>query len=265
MNSSPLSDVEGDRLKEMDRVHEMQRKELEFAKQLRTQNLEKMERDERLKSSGAGSLPGSPIIYCFCRRPESGYMLQCELCNEWYHATCLHIPKGKRFPGKDIGKESRFLCAACLRTKRPRLDAIVSLLISLQKVPVAISEGTALHCLAERAIAWQRRARQAITTTTAMLEAARHQSRRIGELKGHIRKWKAEAKGNRPVGPQVTTSIEAQLATSAGEISVVFVYVNPMLVPEFAYIYMYRRSGIFRINFFAEKLVTHLIFATAKN
>ena len=214
VNKNPLSDVEGDRLKEMDRIHEMQRGELEYTKQLRTQNLEKMERDERLKS---GALAGSPIIYCFCRRPESGYMLQCELCNEWYHASCLHIPKGKRAPGKDIGKESRFLCAACLRTRRPRLDAIVSLLISLQKVPVAISEGTALHCLAERAIAWQRRARQAIATVTAMLEAAKHQSRRIGELKGHIRKWQAEAEGNRPLGPQVAASIEAQLATSAGE------------------------------------------------
>lgn len=212
ISRNPLSEIGGDRLKEMDKIHKMEAEELKYSRQLRTENLEKMERDEEIKS---GVVSGSTVVYCFCRKPESGYMLQCELCNEWYHATCLHIPKGKRTPGKDLGKESRFLCASCLRTRRPRLDAIVSLLISLQKVPVAISEGTALHCLAERAIAWQRKARQAIAGATSILEAARTQGRRIGELKGHIRKWKAEAQANR-VGGQSSTSIEAQLASSAG-------------------------------------------------
>ena len=209
VNSNPLSEIAGDRLKEMDKVHQMESDELKFAKQLRSENLVKADRDERLKS---GVIAGCPVVYCFCRKPESGYMLQCELCNEWYHATCLHIPKGKRTPGKDLGKEARFLCVTCMRTRRPRLDAIVSLLISLQKVPVAISEGTALHCLAERAIAWQRRARQAMTSGTSLLEAAKQQRKRIGELKTNIRKWRAEAESNR----LLSTTIEAQLASSAG-------------------------------------------------
>ena len=184
--------------------------QMKWVRELRSENIEKMERDETRKTTGH-----PPVIYCFCRKPESGYMLQCELCNEWYHATCLHIPKGKRTAGKDIGKDSRFLCALCLRTRRPRLDAIVSLLISLQKVPVAISEGTALHCLAERAISWQKRARQEITSCTALLEAAKQQMRRLEEVKAHIGKWRAEMQltaeeRERP------TSIEAQLASSAG-------------------------------------------------
>ena len=171
-----------------------------------------MERDE----GGRKPAPHhSPVLYCFCRKPESGYMLQCELCNEWYHASCLHIPKGRRTAGRDLGKETRFLCGLCLRTRRPRLDAIVSLLISLQKVPVAISEGTALHCLAERAISWQKRARQEITSCNALLEAAKQQMRRVQEVKAHIAKWKAEMQltaeeRERP------TCIEAQLASSAG-------------------------------------------------
>ena len=114
VNPNPLSDLAGERLKEMDRIHEMEVSELKFTKTLRDDNMKKMERDEDIKNDTA---PSSPITYCFCRKPEAGYMLQCELCLEWYHATCLHIPKGKRMPGKDIGKESRFLCSACQRTR----------------------------------------------------------------------------------------------------------------------------------------------------
>ena len=211
INPHPLSELSGDRLKEMDKIHEMEKTELKLAIQLRNENLQKMERDEELKN---GLVSGSPVVYCLCRKQESGYMLQCELCHEWYHATCLHIPKGKQAPGKDIGKDSRFICPICQRTRRPRLDAIISLLISLQKVPVAISEGTALHCIAERAIAWQRRARQAISNCSGVLEAAKQQKRRIEELKGHIKRWRNEALTNREAG--TITSIQAQLASSAG-------------------------------------------------
>lgn len=205
-----LSELGGERLREMDRIHEMEVAELKFAQTLRDENLKKMERDEDIKNGVSAS---TPILYCFCRKPESGYMLQCELCLEWYHASCLHIPKGKRMPGKDIGKESRFLCSACQRTRRPRLDAIVSLLISLQKVPVAISEGTALHCMAERAIAWQKRAKHGLQNSTLFLDAAKHQMRRTEELRNHIKRWQQEAS---TTIESTTTSIQAQLANSAG-------------------------------------------------
>ena len=212
VSPNPLSELSGDRLREMEKVHDMEIAELKFSAALRDENLKKMEDDERIKAGNMQST--SPVLYCFCRKPEAGYMLQCELCNEWYHATCLHIPKGKRMPGKDIGKESRFLCSACQRTRRPRLDAIVSLLISLQKVPVAISEGTALHCLAERAIAWQKRARLILQNCSVILEAGKHQMKRSEELKSHIKRWRQEACTT--IGSS-TTSIQAQLANSAGK------------------------------------------------
>lgn len=185
--------------------------QVRFAAQLRSENLEKAERDESRKNSAH-----SHVVYCFCRKPEYGYMLQCELCNEWFHASCLHIPKGKRSSGRDFNKDSRFLCTLCLRTRRPRLDAIVSLLISLQKVPVAISEGTALHCLAERAFAWQKRVRQEISNCTTILEAAKQQMRRVAEVRGHIRKWRAEMQLSSEE-KLTATSVEAQLASSAGQ------------------------------------------------
>ncbi|KAK9238734.1 PLU-1-like protein-domain-containing protein [Lipomyces kononenkoae] len=33
-------------------------------------------------------------VFCICRLPESGIMIECELCHEWYHNRCLKIPRG---------------------------------------------------------------------------------------------------------------------------------------------------------------------------
>ena len=193
---NPLSDIGGDRLKEMDKICKMEAEEVRYAKQLRSENMQK---DQRADS-----------VYCYCRQPESGYMVQCELCYEWYHASCLHASEGKRIPKKN----SRFLCAVCERTRRPSLGAIVSLLISLQNIPVMISEGTALHCLAERAIAWQRKAKKALSKSTVILEAAKRQSKLIADLKAHVKWSKIEVAAKRR---DTSDSSEPQSSSSAGE------------------------------------------------
>lgn len=162
----------------------MEKEEIEYIKKKRKFNIDKQQQEED---------SSSPVLYCLCNKPESGYMLQCEVCNEWYHANCLHIPKSKLNQDSDISKEMRFICGSCLRSRRPRLDAIVSLLISLQKVPVAISEGTALHCLAERAISWQKQAREVLSTTRGVIEEARSQQLRLLDIRKKVSKWKQEA------------------------------------------------------------------------
>ena len=204
---NPLGDLGGDEAMELEKIRIMEKEEIQYMRELRAENSQKVERDEELKSSGAVT---SPVLYCFCRRPESGYMLQCELCNEWYHASCLHLTKGKQC---SVEKDSRFVCNVCVRTRRPRLDGLVSLLISLKKVPVVVTEGLALQCLVERAIAWQKRAKQFIVAGTAGLEAVRQQLRRMEELKGNIRRWRAEAECSRD-GKSTTSQV--QLASSAG-------------------------------------------------
>ena len=107
----------------------------------------------------------------------------------------------------------RFLCAVCERTRRPSLGAIVSLLISLQNIPVAISEGTALHCLAERAIGWQRKAKKALSKSTVILEAAKRQNKLIADLKAHVKWSKIEVAAKR----DTSDSNEPQSSSSAGE------------------------------------------------
>ena len=111
------------------------------------------------------------ITYCVCRKPSQGFMLQCELCRDWFHSTCVPLPKSANLKNKSsssamvsAAKDLKFLCPLCHRSRRPRLETILSLLVSLQKLPVRMIEGEALQCLTERGMAWQDRARQALLT-----------------------------------------------------------------------------------------------------
>nr|XP_054751747.1 lysine-specific demethylase 5A-like isoform X1 [Lytechinus pictus] len=117
--------------------------------------------------------------YCVCRKPVSGFMLQCELCKDWFHTTCVPLPKASSkskfsngLGGSNVStssgvqniKDVKFLCPMCLRSRRPRLETILSLLVSLQKLPVRLPEGEALQRLTEHAMNWQDRAKQALAT-----------------------------------------------------------------------------------------------------
>ena len=107
--------------------------------------------------------------FCVCRKGPDGYMLQCELCKEWFHGACVPLP---RTPGgKGTSKVSsattnetprtlKYMCPLCYRSRRPRLETILSLLVSLQKLPVRLAEGEALQSLTECAMNWQDRVRQ---------------------------------------------------------------------------------------------------------
>ena len=78
-------------------------------------------------------------------------------------------------------REIKFLCPACLRSRRPRLETILSLLVSLQKLTVRLPEGEALQCLTERAMAWQDRARTLLTAPELAAGLAQVAGGREGE------------------------------------------------------------------------------------
>lgn len=67
-----------------------------------------------------------------------------------------NIPNGQE-KGKPISfmNETKFLCPVCMRSRRPRMDTILQLLVALQALPVRLPEGEALQCLTERAMSWQ--------------------------------------------------------------------------------------------------------------
>ncbi|XP_050452025.1 lysine-specific demethylase 5A isoform X1 [Cataglyphis hispanica] len=129
-----------------------EQREMEAMRSLRERNLMKMKADVEDSK------------YCVCRRPRFGIMLQCELCKDWFHTNCVPLPKTS-YKGKPPGpRDIKFLCPCCLRSRRPRLETILALLVSLQKIPIRLPEGEALQCLTERAMNWQDRARQALAT-----------------------------------------------------------------------------------------------------
>uniref|UniRef100_A0A674N2P5 [histone H3]-trimethyl-L-lysine(4) demethylase n=1 Tax=Takifugu rubripes TaxID=31033 RepID=A0A674N2P5_TAKRU len=115
-----------------------EQKEVESIHSLRAANLAKMAMADRIEE----------VKFCLCRKTASGFMLQCELCKDWFHGACVPLLQSN-------SKDSKFLCPLCQRSRRPRLETILSLLVSLQKLPVRLPEGEALQCLTERAMSWQ--------------------------------------------------------------------------------------------------------------
>ena len=47
-----------------------------------------------IRNEGGNSLVSTVPIFCNCRLPEEGKMVQCDVCSEWYHKDCIAgIPK----------------------------------------------------------------------------------------------------------------------------------------------------------------------------
>ncbi|XP_063063979.1 lysine-specific demethylase 5C [Engraulis encrasicolus] len=113
----------------------------------------------------------SQSVVCVCGSSQSPAPLhRCQLCKDWFHGGCVPFPVPLSPPAAAQSPlcwwewDTRFLCPRCQRSRRPRLETILALLVALQKLPVRLPEGEALQCLTERAITWQGRAKQALET-----------------------------------------------------------------------------------------------------
>lgn len=106
---------------------------------------------------------------CVCGGQTHVLLHRCHLCRDWFHGGCVPFPSVLGSTDVPLVNplcwwdwDTRFLCPRCQRTRRPRLETILALLVALQKLPVRLPEGEALQCLTERAINWQGRAKQAL-------------------------------------------------------------------------------------------------------
>ncbi|XP_048963043.1 lysine-specific demethylase 5C isoform X8 [Canis lupus baileyi] len=154
---------------------EGEQKEKEGILQLRRTNSAK---PSPLASSATAS---SATSVCVCGQVPAGVgALQCDLCQDWFHGRCVSVPRLLSSPRPSPTSspllawwewDTKFLCPLCMRSRRPRLETILALLVALQRLPVRLPEGEALQCLTERAISWQGRARQALASedVTALL------------------------------------------------------------------------------------------------
>lgn len=109
---------------------------------------------------------------CLCGGQPHTLVHRCHLCRDWFHGGCVPFPSVLGPVDVPLVNplcwwdwDTRFLCPRCQRTRRPRLETILALLVALQKLPVRLPEGEALQCLTERAINWQGRAKQALDST----------------------------------------------------------------------------------------------------
>ena len=139
--------------------------------------------------------PGPPS--CVCGQPAGPSMLQCQLCRDWFHGSCVAWPRlANQKPSPAWWEwDAKFLCPLCQRSRRPRLETILALLVALQKLPVRLPEGEALQCLTERAITWQDRARALLASpevAAAMERLAAVRQRLHGDGGTALR----EARGN---------------------------------------------------------------------
>uniref|UniRef100_A0A4W3IA77 [histone H3]-trimethyl-L-lysine(4) demethylase n=1 Tax=Callorhinchus milii TaxID=7868 RepID=A0A4W3IA77_CALMI len=132
---------------ELAAFNEARLKEMESIRSLQTTNRMKVLSDAEC----------AEVKVCICQKPATGSMQQCELCKDWFHSSC--IPAANVQDG-----EMPWLCPLCLRSERPSLETILLLLSSLERIPVRLPEGEALHYLVERAMNWQHRAKQILST-----------------------------------------------------------------------------------------------------
>ena len=107
--------------------------------------------------------------YCLCRKGIEGFMMRCGLCYDWFHTSCVSLPKtvngkpmNKGHLALEAMKDVKYLCPLCARSRRPRLDTLLSLLVSLQKLPVRLPEGEALQFLTERIMHWQEKVKEVL-------------------------------------------------------------------------------------------------------
>lgn len=117
---------------------------------------------------GCTSAPSQSV--CVCAGSPRIPQLRCHLCKDWFHGGCVPFPSLLSSSVPPVNPlcwwdwDSRFLCPLCQRSRRPRLETILALLVALQRLPVRLPEGEALQCLTERAINWQGRAKEALET-----------------------------------------------------------------------------------------------------
>lgn len=80
-------------------------------------------------------------IFCMCRQPEAGLMLECDVCHEWYHGKCLKVAR------KELKSTNKYICPICdwreeipRSSNRPKLEEMEELESDAHKLPLQTPE-----------------------------------------------------------------------------------------------------------------------------
>ncbi|ORX53901.1 hypothetical protein BCR36DRAFT_411040 [Piromyces finnis] len=97
-------------------------------------------------------------VYCFCRTMSEGFMVACDICNEWYHGQCLKLSK------KDTKSKKNFICPLCdlnqprynANRKRPTLEDLENLIKEFDSIKkIFIPEKITLVKIIELLYEWR--------------------------------------------------------------------------------------------------------------
>lgn len=123
--------------------------------------LREMEAMQSLRLANEGKwLSPAPDVeakVCVCQKAPAAPMVQCELCRDAFHTSCVALSGAAQGP-------RIWLCPHCRRSEKPPLEKILPLLASLQRIRVRLPEGDALRYMIERTVSWQHRAQHLLSS-----------------------------------------------------------------------------------------------------
>jgi len=136
----------------------------------------------RMKNDRKTAMDGWLETLCLCKKSakiQKGAMLQCALCLDWFHPACVLTPKeAARDHLRDMMTRAvKFLCPCCQRSRRPRFEKLYDLMLNMQELGVMLPETKALLSLAKRAMSWQDRAREVLSSEALAPIIARLEAR----------------------------------------------------------------------------------------
>ncbi len=115
-------------------------------------------RQNKLASSTDSSEDSESAASTQTPKKASTVKFECEVCLKNFHPSHVPFPKNSPKDQPTSLHDIKFLCPGCLRSRRPRIELILSLLMNYEKLGVKLPEGEALTYLTDRALAWQQRA-----------------------------------------------------------------------------------------------------------
>lgn len=77
-------------------------------------------------------------IWCICRKAEAGLMIECDICHEWYHSSCLKVPRNV------VRSSSSYICLICHPTENSKRVTHLSRQPKLEEITDLITTGELL-------------------------------------------------------------------------------------------------------------------------
>ncbi|KAH8554111.1 PLU-1-like protein-domain-containing protein [Umbelopsis sp. PMI_123] len=93
-------------------------------------------------------IPTTQDVFCICRSSESGLMIECDTCGEWYHGNCVRVSR------REAKAQTSYICPICSISgpfsRRPSLEDFEDLLQEADQRWFAPTEYTILQSLVAR-------------------------------------------------------------------------------------------------------------------